>query len=187
MKRIVTLTAGLLTGLLLTGCSTTPERVDPYALPEYAEPDKACHDLTGRYRALPHVLGEGQQDERPLLAQTLLPEEETLSAATTVELVIGNDASLWVRADSEDGKHLASRRYAVDSGVFECDDGQLEFYPQALGEKTAGVGWEKVILRKTTDGSLMLRKGGLFSGLVFMVLPMYVSTEDWYLFKPATP
>jgi hypothetical protein len=81
---------------------------------------------------------------------------------------------------------LAKHRYAADSGVFDCDEGQLEFYPRKLGAgDSAGVGWERVVLRKAEDGSLILRKGGLFSGLVFMVFPMSVSTGDWYLFKPA--
>lgn len=176
----------LLMALLLSACSMAPERSDPYTLPQYAEPDSRCRDLAGSFSAARHPMGEQKPDTKPLLALTLLPMQPNLDQAERVELAPGADGSFQVMALGADGRLLAKQRYATGSGVFECDDGQLKFHPHKLGDaKPAGISWETVVLRRTEDGSLMLRKGGLFSGLTFLVFPMYVSTDDWYLFKPA--
>lgn len=172
--------------LLLSACSTSPQRTEPYSLPQYAEADSQCRDVTGSYNAVPHSLGKTEKAARPLLALTLLPAQDSLDSTNRITLKREDDGSLEVMAQGSDGRVLAKRRYAADSGVFECEDGNLEFYPRKLGrDSSAGIDWETVVLRKTEDGSLLLRKGGLFSGLVFMVIPMYVSTKDWYLFKPS--
>lgn len=169
---------------LLAACSTASERPDPYTLPQYAEADPLCRDVSGRYRAAPQPFGQ-VREERPLLAHTLLSAEVELSQVTQVELALSAAGEMQVLAFDANGGLVAKQRHRADSGVFECDSGQLLFYPEQLPRRGEGVPWNKVVLRKTVDGSLMLRKGGLFSGLVFLVAPMTFSTEDWYLFKPA--
>jgi hypothetical protein len=175
----------LLPLVLLTACSTTQEQPDPYALPEYAEPDSLCRDISGSYMAQPHPLAEAEQEPRPLLAQTLLAATVRLDNASRVELKMTEAGVMHVLAYDSNGALLAKQQHTEESGAIECDEGQLKFYPPQLNGVAKGIGWDKVVLRKTADGSLMLRKGGLFSGLIFMVVPVAVSTEDWYLFKPA--
>lgn len=185
MRNAKWLTGICTVALLIAGCSSTPQRSDPYSLPQYAEPDGQCRDINGRYNALPHSVGKTQGDTRPLLALTLLPPQQSLAQSAKVVVDVGEDHSLQVMALGDDNKLLAKRRYDAGSGVFECKDSRLEFHPRKLAAGDSdGINWDTVVLRRTEDGSLFLRKGGLFSGLVFMVFPMYVSTEDWYQFKP---
>lgn len=171
--------------LLLAGCSTTAQRGESESPPQYAESDSQCRDIAGSYQAVPHPLGPQQQETRALLAMTLLPPHDRLEQTREVILKPGDDGSWQVQALGSDSVLLAKQRYAADSGVFSCDDGQLAFHPDKLPARAAGIPWDRLILRKTEDGSLMLRKGGLFSGLIFMVFPMSISTDNWYLFKPA--
>ncbi len=176
----------LLVLFLLGACATAPEQEvsETVPLPTYAEPDSRCRDISGSFQAQPHQVGK-TAIERPLLAQTLLPENGRLDLATTVELHMSEAGTLHVSALDSDGEPLFKHHYTSGSGVFECDDGQLVFYPKNLDqEPPTGIDWDKVILRRTEDGSLMARKGGLFSGMIFLMLPMYVTTDDWYLFKP---
>jgi len=172
--------------LVLTACTTTPERGEPYSPPQYAEPDSQCRDIVGSYNARPHPLSSEERETRPLLAMTLLSPHPRLDQSQRVELKRGKDGSWQVLALGGDGALLSKQRYGADSGVFLCDDGQLHFHSDKVDARPEGIPWETLVLRKTTDGSLMVRKGGLFSGLVFMVFPLSLSTDDWYLFKPSS-
>lgn len=172
--------------LWLAGCTTSAERQESEPPLLYTEPDSRCFDINGSYSAMPHALGDTTADERPLLAQTLLPATAPLERAKTVQLQMSEAGTLHVIAYDEDGEPLLKHHYTGESDVFECDDGQLKFYRMRLDdEASAGINWDEMVLRKTQDGSLMVRKGGLLSGMIFLVFPMYVSTDDWYQFKPA--
>lgn len=173
----------LLPLLGLAGCSTMAEKPDPYAMPEYAEPDKQCRDIAGRYKAVPHPVGE-LEETRPMLALSLLPDGPRLNESVAVELSLDEAGAMQVSAYGADGALLAKQVHLADSGIFECDEGQLRFFPQKLDPAAETAAWETTVMRKTVDGSLMLRKGGLFSGLAFMLMPMTLTTDDWYLFKP---
>jgi len=156
--------------------------------PELAEQAEDCADISGLYSARPRVPGKTETQQSPLLAYTLLPASPGLAGAETVRIKV-TPALLSVTANTGDNPVL-SASYTAASGVFSCEAGTLAFHPAkkpgGMAQATVpGLEWETIHLRRTQGGALLLQKADGLANLAFMLFPIYLTTEHWYLFKPA--
>jgi len=181
---------GLVVSLMLLAACTQPVKKEAAeeTWPTLVEPAEDCSDISGLYSASPRVPGEAQLQQTPLLAYTLLPASPRLAGTEYVHIEI-TPAQLEITA-SIGATPVLSATYAADSGVFECLSGTLEFRPAkkpgaAAGSTPTGLDWETIHLRRTQDGSLLLQKADGLANLAFMLFPIYLTTKNWYLFKPA--
>lgn len=172
----------------LSGC-TPPVREtatdEPW--PELDEQQLGCSALSGRYNASPRIHGKTETLEVSLLAYTLLPSSPKLAGADRVALDVSEENLIVTAFNGE--LVLMSHAYSAESGIFECLDDSLEFLPlkkpgAAASTATRGLDWETIRLRRTVDGSLLLQKADGLASLAFMLFPIYVTSEHWYLFKP---
>jgi len=174
----------LLLPLLLPGCAATPEQEQDVPAP-YSDPAGDCREINDHYHATPQSVAGLESPQRPLLAIMLLPYQAKLEQAGSVALKLEPGGPLKVSAYAADGTLMLARSYPAGSGVFSCEEGQLQLVSaQIHGDSEAAFDWEKMVLRRTESGSLMLRKGGLFSGMLFMLFPMSLSGGDWFVFAP---
>lgn len=170
--------------LLLAGCTTTTEQEQGVPTP-YSEPAGDCREINDHYHASPQSVAGIEVPQRALLAIMLLPYEAALEQAASVALQLEPGGALEVSAYAADGTLMQARRYPADSGVFSCEEGELQLVTARLqGDGETGYDWERIVLRRTEAGSLMLRKGGLFSGMLFILFPMSLSSGDWFVFAP---
>jgi len=178
----------LLIILPLAGCTHTArdEKADePW--PELADQAEDCNGLSGIYAAQPQLHQKTSTEPAPLLAYTLLPASPKLAEADRVRLKVTSE-QLIVTAFSGITP-LVSETYHSESGIFECASGTLEFRPGAkpgaeASTSTPGIDWEAIRLRRTQDKSLLLQKADGLANLAFMLFPIYLTTDNWYLFKP---
>jgi len=170
--------------LLLAGCASTPQQERDVATP-YSEPAADCREINGQYHAKPQSVAGIEVPQRPLLAIMLLPYDAVLEQAASVALHLQPDGVLEVTAYSVDGSPLQARRYPADSGAFSCEEGELQLVTARMrGDGATGYDWQRMALRRTESGAVMLRKGGLFSGMLLLLFPMSLSSGDWFVFAP---
>jgi len=169
------------------GCAhtTSKEEVDnPW--PELAEQAEDCNALTGIYNARPRIHGKAQNENLPLLAYTMLPASANLADADRIQFeVTTTDLTITALAGSTT---LLKETYHPEMGIFDCIAGTIEFRPNAkpAAEETTsahGLDWQTIRLRRTQDGSLLLQKADGMASLAFMLFPIYLTSDNWYLFK----
>ncbi len=177
----------LLISLVLGGCSRPIQKsTNEASWPELEPQTEKCIAISGRYSATPRIHGKADKPVTPLLAYTLLPFSEPLTRADRIDLTVAEtDISITAYAAEV---LLQSHTYSAKSGAFECIAGNLEFHPQkkpGAAQATAqpGLAWHTVRLRRTVDGSLLLQEADGLAGLAFMLFPIYLTNEHWYLFK----
>lgn len=178
----------LLVTLFLGGCAQTTskdaEEENPW--PELAEQADNCNALTGFYSANPRQHGKAHTESSPLLAYTLLPASPKLSGADRVQLeVTPTELTVTALAGSTP---LTKETYHPEMGIFNCIADTIEFRTKAkpAAEETTsthGIDWETIRLRRTQDGSLLLQKADGLASLAFMLFPIYLTSDNWYLFK----
>lgn len=181
--RISVLAIGL---VLLAGCAQTVKKEAGEPWPELAEQAEDCSGISGLYSARARIPGQAKVQDAPLLAYTLLPASPKLAAADRVRLVVTPQRfTVTALVGSEP---ILGTTYTEDAGIFECLSGTLEFRPKkkpdaVTGSEPRGVDWETIHLRRTQDGSLLLQKADGLANLAFMLFPIYLTTDNWYLFK----
>lgn len=188
MNRYPLTALSLLLLMVLGGCAQpVRDEVIDEPWPELDEQAPECTDISGRYRSRPRIHGKGEQLDTPLLAYTLLPASPKLAEADRVELKV-TETKMSITAFAGE-LPLMSHTYPVESGIFECIAGSVEFRPQKKPGSDAaatlpGLEWETVRIRRTVDGSLLLQEADGLASLAFILFPIYFTTEHWYLFKP---
>lgn len=174
--------------LLLTACSTQSQ---PY--PRYWSPmvlnQKECPDLSGRY----HVDNSDCQARQceslySKLPPSSIPDRSLLPDLREIELQGVREGRLQISYPAKDGGLGAT--ISLQRGTdFQCEKGLLVF--ETPGRFMAGdgaFGRQNALRRyfsRTTDGSLVMRETGSSGGVVFLIVPVYLSNETWMRWLPS--
>lgn len=177
----------------LSGClflHSYPQRWSPLA--SISDP---CGRLAGRYSPTGEYgdpSAAGRYGPAQLLAYLhaypeQLEERRRIDKIDTVELTFGGDRILRMRA-LQNADVITERTYSEKDGTLSCNgDGAeiLSYGPSLPGGKTnplAGVTWGATYLRRSDDGSLIVKTRETGVGLVFMFLPFAGGETNWVRF-----
>lgn len=165
--------------LILTGCfSNHPPYPENW---QETSKNNTCPALGGYY------FSEGEGNEGvsvvPSLYKLLINNPLNLSPIDSIK-INERDNILSVKAFSG-GELREEREIAVD--VKSCRNGffQLDMPSQEGGVNRDGVvgyEWEKILLTKTPDGALIVRKDSGAVGIVLLI-PVSGSAHEWYRYK----
>jgi hypothetical protein len=156
---------------LLSGCYATSSTYPP----EFAfavRTDNMCTAITGTYiNAGEAALAERLPNVSPYLAELLLPSGPGLVQATRVELAIGLDHVLVVRA-YRDATVVAEAGYAPSPDGLQCSALSAEIRPRA------------VTLQKGEDGTLIVHVTQ--RPLPEILIPGQFAPANWARFRPTS-
>jgi hypothetical protein len=176
--------------LLIAGCTAIDRSPYPGKWMTAVKLDNGCRDINGMYKSSAGLETYQHPQKDVLLALTLLPADASLRFARSVSLEIAKDKTLHVVAYADDGSVLSRQSYSPDANIYGCDDGKLVFRPsnmpetkQAADNPLVGVSWEEVVFQRTGDGSLVMQVSSGATGMAFLVVPVYVESQHWYLFR----
>jgi hypothetical protein len=169
--------------MLLAGCSINKQ---PY--PRYWPPmvmnQTDCPDLSGRYQ---NQNTECKGADCEYLSSRFSFLGNTRFGAAEAELQGPNEEQLTIRyqaVGSTSGATFSLKRGAD----FQCEGGQVVL--EEPGEFMSGDGafgrrgMTRRYFSRTVDGSLVMRKAGSAGGIVFLIIPVYLSGETWTRWAP---
>ncbi|SCZ67405.1 hypothetical protein [Thiohalomonas denitrificans] len=189
----------LLISMLLSACTAIEKSTYPQDWPAIDLTVTDCSAISGVYDSAAELQTHRHPRQDVLLALTLLPPGEYLKQVRSVSLQVKNHERVAVHALAEDGAVLAERSYRIGDGFFRCEDGALIVNPDNMPDKqrapdnpVVGITRNRISLHKAQDGALIMQEAGSATGLAFLLVPVHVQSEEWYLFRlwrkvPTTP
>jgi len=176
--------------VLLSACTAIEKSPYPADWPPVGLAAKDCAVVNGIYSNA----AERQTYQHPhndvMLALALLPPGEPVTQTARVALEYGDEGCLLVHALAEDGAVLIERRYRMGEGFVRCEEGVLILNPAKMPERVSapdnplvGISSSRIELYKAQDGSLIMRESGSATGMAFLLVPMHMQSEEWYLFR----
>lgn len=170
---------------LAAGCSYHAEY--PAHWPEIAAAgSELCPELAGTYRnAGERWAGEGSspQYQPPYLAGYFFTDAAAAAKAEGIVLSEPADGRLRIEAKTDGGVLMAVDKYR-DSD-YRCMEGWLAVSEtRSMAENVSG--WERIVylMRRASDGSLIVQIRSSGAGLVFVV-PVAGSSTEWVRFEKA--
>lgn len=183
-------TALILSLALVSACTAIEKSPYPADWPHVDLSVTDCAGLNGVYSSAAALLTYRHPHQDVLLASALLPSGEYLTQVERVSLDYGSDGYLVVNALAEDDTILLTGRYRDDGEFLLCESGVLIFNPSQMpGRASApdnplvGISKSRIELQRTQDGSLIVRESGSATGMAFLLVPMHMQSEEWYLFR----
>lgn len=175
---------------LLTSCAVIDKSPYPANWPMVKSEAMDCSDISGLYHNGAELKTYPHPHHEILLGLTLMPPGAILNQVRSVSIDADNEARLVITAYGENGAVILEHKYLREDGFFRCkgsavivDPDKMPHSPRPPDNPLVGVSDALVMLQRAEDGSLIMREVGTVTGLVFLLFPMHVESEQWYLFR----